>query len=71
VHSGAEVEASVVMHGVDVGAGAVVRNAILDKNVVVWPGAMVGVDAANDRARGFRITDGGIVVVGKGEQVIA
>ena len=70
VREGAEVEASVVMHGVDVGAGAVVRNAILDKNVVVWPGASIGIDADKDRARGFRVTDGGIVVVGKGEQVV-
>jgi glucose-1-phosphate adenylyltransferase len=71
VHSRAEVEASVLMHGVDIGNGAVVRNAILDKNVVVWPGARIGLDPEADRARGFRVTDGGIVVVGKGEQVIA
>jgi glucose-1-phosphate adenylyltransferase len=70
IHEGSDVEASVLLHGVDVGAGAVVRNAILDKNVVVWPGAQIGVDAANDRARGFRVTDGGIVVVGKNEQVV-
>ena len=70
VREGAQVDASVLMHGVDVGAGSVVRNAILDKNVVVWPGASVGIDAEKDRARGFRVTDGGIVVVGKGEQVI-
>ena len=59
------------MHGVDVGQGAIVRKAILDKNVVVWPGARIGVDPAEDRARGFTITDGGIVVIGKGEQVLA
>jgi glucose-1-phosphate adenylyltransferase len=71
VHSGSHIESSVLLHGVDVGQGAVVRNAILDKNVIVWPGATVGVDPAKDRARGFRITDAGIVVLGKGEQVIA
>jgi len=70
VHSGSEVTASVVMHNVDVGRGAVVRNAILDKNVVVWPGASVGVDLAHDRERGFTVTDSGIVVVGKGQQVV-
>jgi glucose-1-phosphate adenylyltransferase len=59
------------MHGVDIGQGAVVRNAILDKNVVVWPGARVGVDLEEDRARGFTGTDSGIVVLGKGEQVLA
>jgi glucose-1-phosphate adenylyltransferase len=71
LHEGSEVASSVLLHGVDVGANAVVRNAILDKNVVVWPGARIGLDPEADRARGFRVTDGGIVVVGKGEQVIA
>jgi len=70
VHSGADVGGSVLMNGVDIGRGAVVRNAILDKNVVVWPGASLGVDRAADRARGFTLTDGGVVVVGKGGQVI-
>ncbi len=71
VHDRALVESSVLMQGVDVGAGAVVRNAILDKNVVVWPGAVIGVDPAADRARGFTLTDNGVVVLGKGEQVLA
>ena len=70
VHSRSTVDESVLMHGVDVGRGAVVRRAILDKNVVVWPGARVGVDLAHDRARGFTVTDSGVVVVGKGEQVV-
>ena len=59
-----------LLHGVDVGRGAVVQNAIVDKNVVVGAGAEIGVDAAEDRARGFTVTDGGVVVVGKGEQVL-
>ena len=71
VHSRASVDESVLMHGVDVGRGAVVRRAILDKNVIVWPGARIGVDLAQDRARGFTVTDSGVVVVGKGEQVLA
>ncbi len=69
VHSGSEVNGSVLLHNVDVGRGAVVKDAILDKNVVVWPGASVGVDHAADRARGFTVTDGGRVVVGKGLHV--
>ncbi|MCY7364711.1 MAG: glucose-1-phosphate adenylyltransferase [Frankiaceae bacterium] len=69
VHSGSEISGSVLLHGVDVGRGAVVHNAILDKNVVVWPGATIGVEYALDRERGFTVTDSGVVVVGKGQQI--
>jgi glucose-1-phosphate adenylyltransferase len=68
VHSRAEVEGCVLMDGVDVGAGAVVRNAILDKGVHVPPGARIGVDPARDRER-YTVSDGGVVVVGKHEAV--
>lgn len=56
------------MPGVRVGKGAVVRHAILDKNVVVSDGAIIGVDRERDEAR-FKVSDGGVVVVGKNETV--
>jgi glucose-1-phosphate adenylyltransferase len=70
VHSHALVEDSVLMHDVDIGRGAVVRRAILDKNVQVAEDAQVGVDPEEDRER-FVVSEGGIVVIGKGEQVAA
>lgn len=36
------------MPGVRIGAGAVVRNAILDKNVVIADGAQLGVNLPHD-----------------------
>jgi glucose-1-phosphate adenylyltransferase len=71
VHSYAEVEESVIMQGAEVGRSAVVRRAILDKNVRVEPGATVGVDHELDRERGFTVSDGGVTVVGKGKVVAA
>jgi glucose-1-phosphate adenylyltransferase len=69
VHSWSRVESSVLMHGVEVGQHAVVRNAILDKNVVVPDGAEIGVDLKKDRRR-YTVSEGGIVVIGKGERVV-
>jgi glucose-1-phosphate adenylyltransferase len=71
LHSYADVDASVLMQGVDVGRSAVVRRAILDKNVRVEPGAKIGVDPDLDRERGFTVSDGGVTVVGKGQVVPA
>ena len=70
VHSRALVEDSVLLHDVDVARGAVVKRAILDKNVRVDEGAQVGVDPEADRKR-FAVSEGGVVVVGKGERVSA
>ena len=70
VHSHALVESSVVMHDVDVGRDAIVRNAIVDKNVRIEPGARVGVDPEADRAR-FAMSENGIAVIKKGVTVEA
>jgi len=70
VHSYADIEGSVLFGGVEVGRGAVVRNAIVDKDVVVEPGAEIGVDLEADRRR-WTVSDGGVVVVPKGARVEA
>jgi glucose-1-phosphate adenylyltransferase len=68
LHTGALVEASVLLHGVDIGRNAVVRNAIIDKGVRIPDGTEIGVDPEADRER-FHVSEGGIVVIGKGDVV--
>ena len=68
LHTGALVEDSVLFQDVDVGERAIVRRAIVDKNVRIAPDARVGVDAEADRAR-FHVSESGIVVIGKGVDI--
>jgi glucose-1-phosphate adenylyltransferase len=69
VNSWSTVDRAVLLHNVVVGRHAEIRDAIIDKNVVVPPGVKVGVDKEHDLARGFVVSPGGITVVGKGQEV--
>jgi glucose-1-phosphate adenylyltransferase len=64
VNSFSQVEDSVLFQNVDVGRNAVVRRAVIDKNVRVPDGATIGVDPDRDRRR-FTISEGGVVVIEK------
>jgi glucose-1-phosphate adenylyltransferase len=66
VHSWASVSDSVIMDGVSVGRHSQIHRAIIDKNVVVPPRTQIGLDAEQDRARGFHVTPSGLTVIGKG-----
>jgi glucose-1-phosphate adenylyltransferase len=69
MHSYSLVEDSILMHGAEVARNAVVRRAILDKNVYIGEGVQIGVDAEADRRR-FHVSDGGVVVIPKGQRVL-
>ncbi|MDC0935608.1 glucose-1-phosphate adenylyltransferase [Pirellulales bacterium] len=59
----AEVSDSIILGGVRIGPGAIIRKAIIDKNVDIPAGAKVGVDLEADRGRGFTVSEGGVVVI--------
>jgi len=63
------VSRAVILHNTHVHRHAVVQNAILDKDVTILAGAMVGVDKEHDRARGLSVSAGGVTVVSKGQVV--
>jgi glucose-1-phosphate adenylyltransferase len=59
----------VILDNCDIGRRAKVRRAILDKNVRIPEDAYIGYDLDADRARGYHVTENGIVVV-EGERSI-
>jgi glucose-1-phosphate adenylyltransferase len=71
VHAGAEVNECVILSGCDIGRGAKIRRVLLDKNVHIEPGCVIGFDSHHDRERFPFVTESGIVVVPKGTLVPA
>ena len=64
INSFSTVEGCVLFQNVDIGRNAVVRRAVIDKNVEVPDGAEIGVDLDRDRER-FTVSEGGVVVIEK------
>jgi glucose-1-phosphate adenylyltransferase len=69
INSFAHVEDSILFDGVEVGRYAKIRRAIVDKDVKVPSGFEIGYNHELDRARGLTITEGGVVVVAKAEDL--
>jgi glucose-1-phosphate adenylyltransferase len=66
VHESAIVEDCVLMNRVEVGRGAVLRRAIVDKDVKVPPGLHLTADGSR-----FHVSAGGVVAIGKRQAVEA
>jgi glucose-1-phosphate adenylyltransferase len=62
VHSFCTVEQSILMPGVRVGRHAQIRRAIIDRDVFIPRGALIGFNTDEDRQR-HTVTESGIVVV--------
>jgi len=69
INSFAKVEDSILFDGVDIGRHAKVRRAIIDKGVHIPPGIEIGYDHDHDRARGFTVSEGGVIVIAKADGV--
>ncbi len=64
VHHGADLENVVLLDDVTVGPDTVLKNCVIDKNVIIPAGVQIGVDPELD-AQHCTISDGGIAVVAK------
>ncbi|KAF0218929.1 MAG: glucose-1-phosphate [Geobacteraceae bacterium] len=65
INSYSLVEDSILFDNVTVGRGAKIRKAIIDKNIIIPDGAVIGYDHEEDRRKGYTVTESGIVVVSK------
>lgn len=66
VHSYADIAGAVLLPDVDIGRGATIHNAIVDRSCRIPEGLQVGIDAEEDRRNGFRVSPAGITLVTPG-----
>ena len=69
VHSWSEVRDSIIMDGVDIGRRCRIRRAIIDKNVRIPEGTVIGYDPEEDRKR-YSVSPTGIVIIPKEPQQV-
>ena len=63
VHSYSEIEDSVILPDVKIGRHCQIRKAIIDRGCEVPEGTIIGHSRDDDLARGFRVSDKGVVLV--------
>ncbi len=66
LHANSQVYDTVVLPGVDIGRRCRIRRTIIDRGCTIPTGTVIGEDHAQDRQRGFRVTDNGVVLVTPG-----
>ncbi|MDD2689667.1 MAG: glucose-1-phosphate adenylyltransferase [Candidatus Omnitrophica bacterium] len=68
INSYSQVFDSILMEGVNVGRHAKIKHAIIDKDVNIPQGTVIGYDLQEDKKK-FYVTESGIVVVAKGTEI--
>jgi glucose-1-phosphate adenylyltransferase len=67
VHSFCTIDEAILMPGVQVGRHARIKRAIIDRDVEIPRGALIGYNAEEDRRR-HTVSEGGVVVVAPGDE---
>jgi glucose-1-phosphate adenylyltransferase len=68
MNSYSQVYDSILMEGVNIGRYANIKRTIIDKEVIIPEGMVIGYDLEEDRKK-FHVTESGIVVVAKGTEI--
>ena len=63
IHSYTDIEESVLMPQVEIHRHAKIKRAVIDSGCVIPEGTIIGYDHEHDKARGFRVTKKGVVLV--------
>ena len=63
VNSYCEIDSSILMNRVEIGRNSRIQRTIIPAGVVIPEDSVIGFDTEADRARGYTVTDSGIVVV--------
>jgi glucose-1-phosphate adenylyltransferase len=71
VNSYCEVEHSILLSDCEIGRYSRIRNAIIPPGLLVPENTLIGYDPEQDRARGYTITENGVVVVPPADQNFA
>lgn len=68
VHSFSHISQSVVMDNVDIGRGARIKKCIIDKDVQIAAGTVIGENLEEDRKK-YLVSEEGIIVIPKGAKI--
>jgi glucose-1-phosphate adenylyltransferase len=69
INSYCEVESSILMHNAEVGRYSRIRRAIIGPDMKIPESSVIGYDLQADRAKGYTVTETGIVVVCEQQQI--